>query len=71
MPSTNLHFLYKSPNKGQHQKSLLTWKNMPGICSRMVMYISLKRLALVEEIYNASSEGQVIVATVFVKLGHE
>lgn len=37
----------------------------------MLMYISLKRLALVEEIYTTSSEAEVIVATVFVKLGHE
>lgn len=37
----------------------------------MLMYISLKRLALIEEIYDTSSEAQVIAATVFVKLGHE
>lgn len=44
---------------------------MARIYNRMLMYISLKRLALVEEIYNASSEVQVMVATLFVKLGHE
>lgn len=36
----------------------------------MLMCIFLKRLALVEEICNTSSEAQVI-ATVFVKLGHD
>lgn len=44
---------------------------MPRVYSRMLMCISLKRWALIEEIYNTSSEAQVIVATVFVKSGHE